>query len=129
MDVNAYINELKEYLFMELDDFLSLSGIKMPCTYYNYEVKHVYDERYIEKQEQNLLRLTVGSSSNDIRIEEQKRRYVFSDFIADVGGYLGLLLGISAITIYDKVILCGGLLISKAQSHCTEKLLKKQELF
>ena len=36
--------------------------------------------------------------------QEQVLLYGFSNFIADVGGFLGLLLGVSVFTIYNYVI-------------------------
>ena len=44
-------------------------------------------------------------SSNDIEVTEEVELYNLGKFIADFGGYLGLLLGASLITFFDGFIL------------------------
>ena len=48
-----------------------------------------------------LIHLLQTMSQREILIETQKFTYDFADFVADFGGFLGLLLGINFIDIYN----------------------------
>ena len=50
---------------------------------------------------------------NSYKVEEQYLLYQMDSFIADVGGYMGLLLGISLLSLY------------RATDHCMRKILRK----
>jgi hypothetical protein len=43
--------------------------------------------------------------------------YTTSNFMADVGGYMGLLLGASMLSIYDEAIRLLGILLDKTKYH------------
>ena len=51
----------------------------------------------------NTLALTFYIQDSSYTEEEQYRIYDFNSFIADVGGYMGLLLGSSFLSLYDEV--------------------------
>ncbi len=54
---------------------------------------------------QDLTKITYETqNTNPIKVVRQHLAYGFSQFVADFGGYLGLLLGASILSIYDSVI-------------------------
>lgn len=63
-------------------------------------VKHsfVANGTYADKRE---VVWKFGVRDTTIQISEEKLLYDETNFIADVGGYLGLLLGVSAVTLYE----------------------------
>ena len=54
-----------------------------------------------------------------LSVENEEPAYVFSSFLADFGGYLGLLLGASLLSIYDTMMLYVDLLFSKVRKKTT----------
>ena len=61
---------------------------------------------------------TVGFflSSKDVKVTEEVELYNLSKFIADFGGYLGLLLGASLITFFDGCVLFISFILEKILS-------------
>ena len=54
--------------------------------------------------------------SNEVEIIQQVRLYTMTNFIADFGGYLGLLLGASMMSLFDLILKCIRILRQKHQS-------------
>ena len=83
------------------DTFRS-SGCLTPCTYYEYfvEMSEVADRA---SEMNGTAFVAFYSLSYKIPVYTQVFDYTGSDFIADAGGYLGLLLGTSALSIYREM--------------------------
>ena len=52
----------------------------------------------------NGTRITILMPSNELEVIEQVRLYTMTNFIADFGGYLGLLLGASFMSFFDQIL-------------------------
>ena len=55
--------------------------------------------------------------SSNREIIQQVRLYTMTNFIADFGGYLGLLLGASMMSLFDTILKCIRILRMKAASN------------
>lgn len=91
-------------------------GCLPSCEYTEYEVRHITttDEispRFGSNDVNALLLLTSGN----YKIKEQYFLYELSDFISDIGGYLGLLLGQSLLTCCD--IILGWMQVKQAKKN------------
>ena len=53
--------------------------------------------------EKNLSAISIMITDPNIRVEQQTLKYDQNSFIGDIGGFLGLLLGLSILDIYKKV--------------------------
>ena len=49
------------------------------------------------------LKMTFSIMENVVNVRKQYVIYDFNSFIADVGGFMGLLLGFSLLSIYDEI--------------------------
>ena len=82
---------------------LAETGCLVPCDLYEYSTEpsyQVFKDDIIEDT------VFVGFYTLNLKIpvHEQKYGYILDDFIADVGGYLGLLLGASMWSLYEIFI-------------------------
>ena len=57
--------------------------------------------------------ITMKILDETISVTEERKLYTQDNFIADVGGYLGLLLGASALTLYDFIVDMGKRVMNK----------------
>ena len=51
-------------------------------------------------------KVVISMPSNEFQISQQVRLYTMTNFIADFGGYLGLLLGASVLSFFDIILDC-----------------------
>ena len=58
------------------------------------------------KEDINGTMVAITMPSNEFQISQQVRLYTMTNFIADFGGYLGLLLGASVMSFFDIVLIC-----------------------
>ena len=58
------------------------------------------------KEDINGTMVAITMPSNEFQISQQVRLYTMTNFIADFGGYLGLLLGASVMSFFDIVLTC-----------------------
>ena len=56
------------------------------------------------KKEFNGTKITILMPSNEVEIVKQVRLYTMTNFIADFGGYLGLLLGASFMSFFSQIL-------------------------
>ena len=56
------------------------------------------------KKEFNGTKITILMPSNEVEIVKQVRLYTMTNFIADFGGYLGLLLGASVMSFFSQIL-------------------------
>ena len=82
------------------DTFSKLSGCLLPCTVYKYS--------YEKMTESNSLERTNGSSSITLEVDRVgmtilKETYLYDGFnlIGEIGGSLGLFLGLSCVSIFE----------------------------
>ena len=84
-------------------DISSRTGCKPSCTRMEYASKHVYTQkRYLLKEK--TMTVNLEYASNRFMTREQYYTYDYPDLIADFGGFLGLLLGHSILSLYDNVL-------------------------
>ena len=77
-----------------------LDNCPIPCQLLTYRLEKVLEQSY--PCESCPLNLTVNDGVIDVL--EEKPLYDSNNFVADVGGYLGLLLGASVLTIYQDIL-------------------------
>ena len=84
-------------------EIASMTGCKPSCTRMEYASKHVYTQkRYLLKEK--TMTVNLEYASNRFMTREQYYTYDYPDLIADFGGFLGLLLGHSILSLYDNVL-------------------------
>ena len=84
-------------------DISSMTGCKPSCTRMVYASKHVYTQKSNVLTEKTMT-VTLEYASNRFLTREQYYTYDYPDLIADFGGFLGLLLGHSILSLYDNVL-------------------------
>ena len=127
---HANISQLGDFVkklkTMSVRQVLDMTQCKTPCNYYHYEGERhfsVYVQVVVAKhnilqgirffnstesvsgqRRERILHIVLSSVQQEIPIEEQILVYDRSNLIADVGGYLGLLLGVSILSCYKEFI-------------------------
>ena len=66
---------------------------------WKYNVMYRYEENRI-----NGTMVTIIMPTDEVEIIQQVRLYSIANFIADFGGYLGLLLGASVLSMFDVIL-------------------------
>ena len=85
-----------------------------PCTLEEYEIKSSFSSKVKnQKTPHKTISLLIEFGSEKHRIMEQYRVYDENAFISDIGGYLGLILGHSMLSIF-----IAGLEAWEKRSHC-----------
>ena len=83
-------------------------GCRIPCRVMRHELHKLYDSEDncdalkvhgIDGCE-GLVGLWVLMTDSSVKVIEEHLLYDWSNFVADIGGYLGLLLGVSVLTLY-----------------------------
>ena len=96
----------------------------LPCTYHEFQMEKewTHDPCIVNSSEScsgpqvrgGTTMTTVSAKGSEVELKVEQWVYSKDNFIADVGGYLGLLLGVSVITVYDMLV--GGLRKEKVES-------------
>ena len=103
-DELEYFNEAVRFLEMPNKKRIRETGCMPPCTYTEFQSKTIYKAKISRKMTGATLLLNFFSPQSIVPFEEEVLVYDGYNFIADVGGYLGLLLGVSVLTIYKDGI-------------------------
>ena len=104
-DSNAFekYGKLVSYIVdMGIKDLLDLTKCQMPCIFEYYELFKVSDEVLYDGPKDSIL-FEFVAESDDLFKSEEILIYNSNNFIADVGGFLGLLLGASAYTFFLEI--------------------------
>ena len=89
--------------FRKWTAILSLNQInthKCHRNIWKYKVKYTR----FDKESVNGTEIGLFMPSNEVEIIQQVRLYTMTNFIADFGGYLGLLLGVSMMSLFDMIL-------------------------
>lgn len=97
-----YLNDTDELSPSQMKSLLRNMGCKIPCDYDQYIHRIVLDDNHFQDSD-TFLSASVFLKNQDIRIETEVILNDFWSFLAGVGGYMGLLLGFSMLTLYDFV--------------------------
>ena len=89
-------NEFRSLALMNVD-----FKIAKKCERNVWRFTTLYSHRY---DDFNGTMVTLMMPSDEVEIHEEVRLYTMANFIADFGGYLGLLLGASVMSLIDLVL-------------------------
>ena len=78
------------------------SGCFPSCSRREFSVTKFMDSDESSSKNKSIAKVTFYYSSTKYKTKEQYLSFTLGDFIANVGGYLGLLLGYSVISLYDE---------------------------
>ena len=101
-DIKKYYSIANQFQSNSPVKMLQQADCKIPCEYYKYDAHMNYAYNDIDENGRNYI-LQLYMSYDDVQVEEQYRLYKLGDLTADIGGYLGLLLGISLLSCYDFI--------------------------
>ena len=108
--------------FQELVKRLASFKIKKKCTrnIWMYKIKFT---RFNDVSS-NGTRVGLFMPSKELEIIQQVRLYTMTNFIADFGGYLGLLLGASMMSLFDLILKCIQIFRQKHQTDLEDRSTK-----
>ena len=95
----------KKLQYADASKIYSMSGCLSSCEKDKYHMEVTDRSSKLDKGN-NTLSLTFYIKDSSYTEEEQYIIYDFNSFIADVGGYMGLLLGSSFLSLYDELESC-----------------------
>ena len=101
-EYDTYVHLLYDVVFQFDTVTISSAGNCIPsCTRHEYSVKHMmtYDKTW-----ENSTTVNFYFGKDRFAVKKQYYTYDFQNFLADFGGYLGLLLGYSILGFYDTLI-------------------------
>ncbi len=76
------------------------------CHYTEYEAIQKYEHcSFDNSRGRSYIQLQLFLTGGELKVEKFVPSYTGNNFIADVGGYLGLLLGVSLYSVYDVLIM------------------------
>ena len=114
-----------QFSLMNANNIYSMTGCLPSCERDEYERSIVtlstHDRWASQETNRSQLHLQISFPDGSYEVKEQYLLYDFDSFIADVGGFLGLLLGCSAFSLY-KVI--ADLLVRFRAACCKSKIRK-----
>ena len=97
-------------------ELLTMTGCQPPCVREDFTLKEAYQTQALDKTEHEAKKgaqVYFYFSSGAYLVNREVAMYSMSNLVADIGGYLGLLLGVSCFSVFDTL----------------EKLIKKNQLF
>ena len=106
------INSFSERLCHSQKDFIEFRSlalknvdfkIRKRCERNVWKFTTLYNHKY-DESEINGTMVTLMMPSDEVEIHEEVRLYTMANFIADFGGFLGLLLGASVLSLFDIVL-------------------------
>ena len=108
------IDSFSERLCQSQKDFIEFRSlalknvdfkIRKRCERNVWKFTTLYNHKY-DENEINGTMVTLMMPSDEVEIHEEVRLYTMANFIADFGGYLGLLLGASIMSFFDLILDC-----------------------
>ena len=80
-----------------------LTKCPIRCSNYVYRIATSVDfKQEVTAAEKDILSVNLYIAADSYEVKEEVLRYTRGDLIADIGGYLGLLLGSSVLAMYDS---------------------------
>ena len=95
---------------------MKLTDCNKPCRYNKY---HIIGDMHTSVANSSAFMFSLFASSNDTLVETETLMFPWTSLVAEFGGTLSLFLGVSFMTVWDKVILLGRFL-----KHCLASVLK-----
>ena len=130
-DFAALSNYTTTQSAMDLLTLVQETDCELSCKREEYVIHHVSDDAVpcdASVDCRHLVQLMVVMKDSDVLVEEEKWLYESSDFIGDVGGYMGLLLGASIISVYVFVVECAkGWAAACKRGRSAKRRKKKKE--
>ena len=84
--------------YIEQSDMQKFSGCKVPCHYVEY---NILGQPVSDSSETNGMRIWMATKT--VIVEREELIFPFQSRIADVGGILGLFLGLSFLSFFDLI--------------------------
>ena len=101
--VSSTANMLSRMNRMDEREIFEMTGCKPGCSKSKIKLIPIYQDNMIDNDKREAL-IQFYYSSGEYDLYEEYYIYNFGTFIADVGGYLGLLLGYSILSMYHSTI-------------------------
>ena len=92
--------------YADAETVYEMTGCLAPCEKFEYDISEYSIELSSKSRvPRHICDLILGLEMNDASFEEKKQFlvYDFNSIIADVGGFMGLLLGFSMLSIYSEL--------------------------
>ena len=99
-DTLLYLNLTAKIRPMDRHDLVTELDCDMPCSYYEYQME-IHHEKMVDCEGNCQQTHTLILPDGNVYVDKEVLLYDGNNFIADSGGYLGLLLGASVITLYE----------------------------
>ena len=90
-----------KYMWMEQTMLVNYTNCPLPCSYKEYKL---VDNPIIGKQGGDECSLEIRFASRAVLVEKEEKTYSFESLVAECGGFLGLFLGFSFLTVWDCLI-------------------------
>lgn len=99
--IDTYLKLTEEFATKGPNHLTDQTGCYPPCRRNEFEVKNIYSGvNFVEKLNGSLT-LELAYFGTEYHVKEEYLAYGYPDLVADFGGYLGLLLGYSLLSLYD----------------------------
>jgi len=88
-----------------LHKFTKLSNCYPPCVTNKFDILSVSMLRFpmAMREDGEQMALRIYSSAPSLTVKTEYLVYTFGDFLSDCGGLMGMLVGVSFLSIYDKL--------------------------
>lgn len=88
---------------LDIRSLLRTTGCRRNCRYGQYEARLTLE--YALPENQTSTNIRIQATRSIVTVETEVLMYDLQQFVADFGGYLGLLLGASVLTAFDKIVI------------------------
>lgn len=102
--LSRYIQLVNKTWISQESDFVATTKCQLPCTTEYYDVVTVREKAQRTEDDSGLIHFHLYVGTDKIINMQELLIYDNNNVIADVGGYLGLLLGVSAFSLYQKLM-------------------------
>ena len=99
---------------MSLEQIKSLTGCVNNCGYQMYQTKTNFEGDIGSK---DMFSVGFTISRQELIVEQEVYTYDANNFIADVGGFLGLLLGMGLLNVYEMAVMTAETLVAKLRER------------
>ena len=120
-DFELFRNISNTLFSLDVPRLQQLTGCLPPCTYFQYNIKDFTERFYtfntrksIASSMETIVAWVVFVRESSYLVEKEVLMHDMGNLIADIGGYLGLLLGVSILDVFDILLYIGNWW---AQSH------------
>ncbi len=102
-DMTKYMDYMKQ---LDMNELYGTECFVPNCESASWSVAKSYEDTQEEKAQPNSISVYLLFQRNlPVTVHRYSLAYGFSNFVADFGGYLGLLLGASLLSLYDDIIM------------------------